>query len=539
MSVSDIAEAKVLVVDNFDNFRMAVRRLLQQLGCLQVDTAVNAVDAWRKCRALEYDLVLCDFSLGRGKNGLQLLEQLREERQLKPSAIFILLSAEYSKALVMAATDAEPDAFLTKPVTTKKLRDRLLRILQQRRAMAPLWLALNAGDKSKAIEICQLLLHSKTRHQTFVQKLLGQLLIEDSQLASAEALYRQVMADREWDWAQVGMARICLANHDWQRAEQWLEQALVSNRHCISALDWLAKIYADNGDEKARQAVLQQAVELSPLSVQRQSQLGQQALINRYLPLAASALRQAVRLGLYSCYDQPDTHLAFVRSCAELSYADREQAQAFYRDVNRVLEEFESRFSDAERYLVALRSAECAFKAVSGDADSSRRILQRLQSECDLGTLSSDVLFDWVSAADFLQDLVLRNELIDYLCEHRCEEHTLQEKVDLFLNEPVSAKKRERLAVLNTQGIGLYEKQEYLEALSCFEQAFCEFPRHGGVALNLLQTLVGALKNVQGDKSGHRRRGDGLVERLQQWPGLDAAQRDRFNRLRSQWVKLA
>ncbi|UTF60956.1 response regulator [Gilvimarinus sp. DA14] len=535
MGLSDIVSARVLLVDNFDNFRMAVMRLLQQLGCEHVDTAVNGLDALRKCRNLQYDLVLCDFSLGQGKNGLQLLEQLRKEGQLKPGAIFVLLSDEFSKALVLAAADAEPDAFLTKPVSTKTLRDRLARLLQQRRAMAPYWSALNAGDRAKAIEICQVLSQAQGRYQNQVQKLLGQLLLEEKRYDSAEAFYRQVMTEREWDWAQLGIARVYAAQNDWQRAEHWLEQALVSNENCLPALDLLAEMQAATGDPQARQAVLQQAVELSPLSVVRQQLLGQQALDNRQLLLAANALRQAVRLGLHSCYDNPDVHLAFVRSCAELGYTDREKGQSFYKDAKRVLEEFDSRFTQEPEQQLELRSVACAFNAIGGDAVYSRQLMQQMQAEHELISLPVTILLDLASAADYLQELALRDELLEQLRQHHCQDQAVLEKVDVLLAEPLSRKKRERLASLNKQGIGLYESKNYPQALVCFEQAMCEFPRHSGVALNLLQTIVAAL-GVAEEKEPHRRRGQVLIERLQQGGELDIDQRDRFNRLRQQWA---
>ena len=61
---------------------MAVSRMLQEFGCRQVDTAVHGAEALRLCSETEYDLILCDFNLGKGRSGLQVLEKLRFKQLL-------------------------------------------------------------------------------------------------------------------------------------------------------------------------------------------------------------------------------------------------------------------------------------------------------------------------------------------------------------------------------------------------------------------------------------------------------------------------
>ncbi|MCP8898824.1 response regulator [Gilvimarinus xylanilyticus] len=538
MSIGTFADRKVLIVDRFENFRMTVMHTLQAQGCLQVDTAVNGADAMRKSRFRRYDVVICEYDLGEGKSGLQLLETLREEKLLSAEGIFVLLSAELSKALVLAATDVSLDAFLAKPVASKHLLQRLSRLLRKRRVFAPVAQALDEGDSPRARALCAVLAAGNSPYKLAAQKLLGQLLLENGDFIQAERLYREIMEVKELDWAQLGLAYSKRGQGDFKAAEQWLEQALVSNGDCVAAYDALAELHGENLDPAAQQRALQHAVQVSPLTVRRQQRLGEVALNNRDLPVATQALRQAIRLGHHSTYDQPYTHFQFVRACSELSFLDRERGRGFDAEVSRVLSGFASRFALTDELALALHSVECAFRAVTGDGAHSRQLLSQLQAEHDLPEVPATVLLDWVSAADCLNEFTLRERLLQHMLDVYRDQEAVLEQMDLFLTLPVSRKKRERLAQLNKRGIGLYERQEFAQAIACFDQALQEFPRHGSVSLNLLQALVGGMTHSEQPLPYQQKAGP-LVHHIDKRLNLTDEQRNRFGQLQRQWRHMA
>ncbi len=123
------------------------------MGVSSIDTAGNGSDALRLCKANAYDLILCDHNLGKGKTGQQVLEDLRYHRILDPLAVFILISAESSRSIVMAAYDYEPDEYLTKPITTRSLQRRLDRLMARRDKLGPIYKAIDAGDTDTAIAL--------------------------------------------------------------------------------------------------------------------------------------------------------------------------------------------------------------------------------------------------------------------------------------------------------------------------------------------------------------------------------------------------
>jgi len=81
MSSTDYSKLRVLIVDDFNSFRLALSKMLSEFGFSHIDSAANGTEALNYCKKQSYDLVLCDYNLGPGKNGQQLLEELRQYKR--------------------------------------------------------------------------------------------------------------------------------------------------------------------------------------------------------------------------------------------------------------------------------------------------------------------------------------------------------------------------------------------------------------------------------------------------------------------------
>jgi len=90
---------RFLIADDFSNFRSTVNRMLLDLGAEQVDAASSGEEVIENTR---YDVVLSDYNLGNGRNGQQVLEELRFKDYLSPHSVYILVSAESSRNIVMS-----------------------------------------------------------------------------------------------------------------------------------------------------------------------------------------------------------------------------------------------------------------------------------------------------------------------------------------------------------------------------------------------------------------------------------------------------
>lgn len=527
MSPGGFEHKRVLVVDDFDNFRTMVTRMLQEFGAHSVDTAVNGKEAVAKCRSAYYDLVLCDYNLGPGKSGQQVLEQLRYEKLLKHSSLFVLISAESSKSIVMAAYDYEPDAYLTKPITANTLQQRLSRLFHQRFEMRKVYKALDEDDLDAAITRCGELLREQTRVRPLVQKLLGRLLLQTKQYSAAEQLYRKVLQIREIDWAMVGVAMAKKGLDDWVGAQQWVEQAISQNAMCMPAYDLLAEIQGIRGDTREQQDTLMQAVEISPFSIVRQQKLGDLAYQNHDLAQAARAFKNSIKLGEHSCYDRKSVHLQFVRSCSELARVDADEAKKYNRDVRKTIAGFEGRFGSDEHNRLLIGSVACAYQAATGEKEAAENMLTKMleqkASEAELR-----VQLDWIFTCETLGNQPLYEKLVDNVLQQYQGDEKSLEQIDRVLENPVSEKNKKRVAEVNKQGITCYDNGDFSGAINCFRRAVQDFPKHVGIQLNLLQAIVGALEEGQTSELGQARL---VIDRLQEMMPAGHSQTDRFVQL--------
>lgn len=481
---------RALIVDDFDSFRTTVSKMLQDTGITHIDCAVNGLDALRQCKQKSYDLILCDQNLGKGKTGQQVLEDLRHSGQLSQSSLFILISAESSKSIIMAAYDYEPDAYLTKPLTTKTLQQRLDRLFAQRSRMAPVYQAIEDKQLDLAISLCCKEIASAGRSANQCQKLLGQLYIQVGDFAKAETVYREVLEVRQLDWAQVGMARVKKLQGDLLSAQQWLEEVMNTNPLFMKAYDIQAEIYREQNLNDNLQKVLQEAVNISPLSLLRQQQLGDVAWKNNDLLTAATAFRRTVRLGENSCYDRLANHTGFAYATLALLKEDAALARPLLREALKTMAELEQRFVRSPEEKIESWLIESQLFAGNGDIKKSEECLRNARAAIlSSGRESINLNIELVRALLATGQKIEAEKLIQELL-HRYEDSEADlQKLDILLEEPASEKNRSAVAEINKQGIAFYDAENFDSAIECFNNALRTFPNHIGIRLNLVQAL--------------------------------------------------
>jgi DNA-binding response OmpR family regulator len=99
-------------------------------------------------------VVLCDFNLGDGKNGQQVLEEARVRNLLLPSSVWLMVSAEKSVESVMGAAEHQPDAYLIKPITEGVLLTRLNRVWHRKQVFSEIDQAYAEKDYLRAARLC-------------------------------------------------------------------------------------------------------------------------------------------------------------------------------------------------------------------------------------------------------------------------------------------------------------------------------------------------------------------------------------------------
>jgi len=496
MAFSGYASLRVLIVDDFDSFRTTLKKIMVDLGVQYIDSVASGEEGLEKCLQNEYDLILCDYNLGPGKNGQQLLEELRYKKQLKHESIFILLSAEANRDVVMSAYDYEPDGYLTKPVTGKTLQQRLDRIFTQRENLNDIYHALNTNDKEKAIALLEKKIQSNARLAMQCQKMVAALYIETGAYDLAENIYRAILEVRTLEWAQVGLAKVKMYQGEIERATHWLSGIISKNPNCLSAYDALAEAYKLTGNSDQLQTVLDVAVTISPMSILRQLNLAQVATDNNDMEVAAIAYRKSVKLSPHSCYHHHDHYVSFARSTADLYEQNSEKAKVLAPEANRTLNDIQKNFPDMaldpslQSTLINSR-----LQVKQGEIIQAQSLLDEAQDMADKSQmLALQTEIDWVNTLESNgYNEKAKSKLKKMIADYQYDQLGLQ-KIDRLLSEPVSELNRKAMAVINKEGIVFYQQKQFIKAIEFFARAEKRFPRHVGVRLNLMQAIIGEMR---------------------------------------------
>jgi PAS domain S-box-containing protein len=108
--VGEERKIRVLHVDDDAKFLSVAKQCLEEQGMFQVDTAASAESALKKLCNAEYDAVVADYQMT-GKNGLELLKELRQQGNNVP---FILFTCKGKGEIAIEALNAGVERYIEK-----------------------------------------------------------------------------------------------------------------------------------------------------------------------------------------------------------------------------------------------------------------------------------------------------------------------------------------------------------------------------------------------------------------------------------------
>lgn len=484
----DLSDKRGLLIDDIPEMRTSVRIQLSNAGLENCDMVRNVKEALTKLAAHRYDLVVCDYNLGQGADGQQLLELVRRRKLLPLTTAFLMITGETSYEQVSTAAEFSPDDYLIKPFTAELLGSRLIRIMEKKAALTPIYRHMtDKGDPVQALAACDALLAEKSRYSLDILRLKGDLLMQLERYEDALALYEGLLAQRQTPWAAVGKARVLAARGAHTEAREHLNQALVAYPNYLAAYDSLAQLL-EQTDKQAAQQIVEQALKVSP-STRRQRQLGALALENKDYSRAEDAFRQAVTKDRTGFFKSHDDYAGLAKSCAE---------QGKTQEALTAVKDMAQHFQRSPELEVRQAALESQVHARAGDKAAAEAALKKAVLAAQEQTLDPHAQLEIAQACFASGDEEAGKRIIESVAEEYHDDDQvfaraqsvftsagLEDEGQLLLEST-----RKRMIKLNNDAVALAKAGELEQAVKMLTEAADRLTNNAQVAINASLALL-------------------------------------------------
>ncbi|GGC05527.1 tetratricopeptide repeat-containing response regulator [Pseudoduganella buxea] len=486
----DWGEKRYLIVDDFVGIRQLLRESLRNIGARHIDQASSGGEAMTLLLRTHYDVVLCDFNLGEGKNGQQVLEEARVRNLMIPSSVWLMVSAEKSVESVMGAAEHQPDAYIIKPITEGVLLTRLNRVWHKKQVFREIDAAYIEKDYLRAARLCDAQVARHKVHEIDLMRMKATLLLKAGEPDKARTVYERLLEEREYNWARTGLGKIRLANGDHEAARQMFQGVIGENRYYIDAYDQLAGALGLLGRHEDACEVLAKAAKLSPNSVQRQRSLGNTALRIGNIPQAEHAFRKCIAIGEYSINRTVDAYLGMARVCGQKG------------DIKEALRLLATAQRDFPGELVALRSkiTEGLVYHESGDFRRARKSGDELEAMLEKERKRPQTA-TCIEMATLLFAVGVKDAPVELLCHVIRNNHdnpVLLDEVQKIFDKArmgeegmaLIAEARREAAEMMNKGVLLWKTGKLAEAVEWMREARERLPDNMRILFNSAQMLI-------------------------------------------------
>jgi DNA-binding response OmpR family regulator len=364
----DFKSQRVLVIDDSSAMRKMLEMTVQSMGVQSVDLAESVFDVLYRIEkgGRRYDIILCDYILGEGRDGQHLLEELKLRKLLPYSTVFIMVTSERSYEKVVNAVELAPDDYLLKPFSGQTLMERIVAQVQKKKVLHALYDHLDGERFDLAAAEADRLLADGSPYRVEILRAKADALMVIERLDDAEVIFRQILEERPIPWARFGLARIEYLRHKLGAAEAILEQLLADAPRYTAACDLLADVKHDLEKHAGAQSVLEHGIRQSPRNLRRHRRLGIAALLNQDLETANASLSAVMEFGQRSALIEATDYSNLAR-CA-VAMGDSERAL-------KVMERGLKRLPDDERMQVASQFVK-GIATAGSDAVGARHAVQ-------------------------------------------------------------------------------------------------------------------------------------------------------------------
>lgn len=506
MSYKTLENLRVLIVDDQRPFQLLLKGILYSMGASNISFVSTGEQALSKCSNMPYDVLFVDYNLGSGKNGRQLLEDLREKKLLHPAAVYMIVTGENQVPLVMGAVEAEPDDYIIKPFSQSVLRSRLQRIQQRKALLAPIYQAMFNEEPELILEACQQERAKNSRYQSLCTRIQIETHLKLQQYSEAEHLLKDVLEANRVNWALLLQAQLCFEQQRFEESLALCNEAIDTHRYFAEAMDLKARTLIAKNELQLAMEAITHAVTISPFSVSRQNLLMDIARQLDDLPSLIAASKQIYEITRRSVRQEVAHLLNYIRTIIDAMSRSEEPVQR-----NRYQQEALMAIHKAKREELMVRDmdfelfeslCQARLESLSGQQFLAKKTFSQVAERLSTALSPKQVTEEPDEAPSIPHSaadaVLLLNQIGEYEQALSISEQlqTFSGAVDPLLQKLFDEQQRrvelQRLQFqeLNRRGIQNYKQGNYSQALQLFEQALDVAPMNTGSALNFIQTAL-------------------------------------------------
>jgi CheY-like chemotaxis protein/Tfp pilus assembly protein PilF len=520
-----------LVVDSVPEMQRAMAMTLATFGVEKVEYAGRAGDALAKMARYEFDVVLCDYDLGNGYDGLYLLEELKERNLIKQSCVFMIVTGERRAQRVISAAELAPDDYLLKPFTGEMLSQRLAKAMRKRAAFRPVDEAIMRNEYLAAIEICGRKIAERGEFALDFMKLKGSLSLRIGDYDTARNLYMDVLRIKDAPWAKLGLAKAMTGLGAHEQARMLFQEVLAENDRIMEAYDWLARLYREDKSLEAAQDVLKKATDISPVVIRRQKALAEVAFLNNDLGTAEAACSETLEIARYTWHRTPN-HYAML---ARIQLAQGETGNAS-RTLGRLRRDF--RYNASGEWMADVIDSQVQLH--SGNSMRAETLLKQAEERYGqlAETLDPEAQMEFASACYAQHNTRLGDEVMRELVRNHHDDGEILARIGDVFEQAGRSDAGQKLITENVQNVvdlnnaAVKEAQSgaFDAAIERFARAHVELPNNIQIMLNLVNATL-AYVHRHGWHESYMRRASEMLLKVREV----APTNNKFQKLMQSW----
>ncbi|RUO80576.1 response regulator [Idiomarina tyrosinivorans] len=488
----NLRKKRFLIIDDQKPFQVMLKGLLLSLGAGEVVTKTSGEAGIAAHQKHPFDILMVDYNLGRGKNGRQVLEELRARNLLKEDSLFFLITGDNTRPMVLSALELQPDDYLMKPFSHGTLRARLQRSHNKRETLKDVYQPLLKHEYYECIAACQKHIDEQGRYVNFCRKLQAEMYNKTEQYDKAETLLMELLSEHKQAWALLVLAETRMLQNRPYDALDIARKVARSTPNAIEAHDLLVRAYLaieeyENALESARKAI-----SLAPYSLERQSLLANVARQNGDFDLARQAMQHIVEITRKSVHRHPKHLLAYLRSILDAAEhgETRQQISRYQTEASLALQR--ARFDDNIVY------SELSFddieSVVSARIEAFNGRFREAQKHLN-DVVGTQLANDEEISDELLPDIMCvlmdlgEYEKADEIAKRLQQAGGVDEYTERLLSARMNAsqQRQNKFFECHHQGIKYYRNGNFGRALENFTEALKHAPMNSGAALNYIQ----------------------------------------------------